>query len=185
MTRLRDLTGKVFSRLTVLGREPGEFKRVMWRVECACGAKKVVAGIDLTTNHTKSCGCWRLEVFSRAGKKTAVANSRKGAAKAAATRTRHGRARRAVYSGTYHSWEAMIQRCTNPKNVAYRHYGEIGVLVCERWRTFDLFLEDMGERPDGLTIDRINPFGNYEPGNCRWADRATQSRNTRRKHAAG
>lgn len=73
----------------------------------------------------------------------------------------------------------MLQRCTNPNDPAYRHYGGRGITVCERWQSFENFLADMGERPEGLTLDRTDNEGNYEPGNCKWATRAQQSANRR------
>lgn len=80
----------------------------------------------------------------------------------------------------YGSWRAMIDRCEQPTNASWRYYGERGVTVCERWReSFDAFFEDMGERPAGMTLDRIDPFGDYEPGNCRWCDLKTQRLNRR------
>jgi hypothetical protein len=81
---------------------------------------------------------------------------------------------------TYLSWDNMIQRCTNPNRPEYSYYGGRGITVCERWRDFTNFLADMGERPEGTSLDRIDGDGNYEPGNCRWADRATQVANRRR-----
>lgn len=91
---------------------------------------------------------------------------------------RHGHTSRGrPASRTYYSWKTMIQRTTNPNAHKYERYGGRGITLCERWRKFDNFLVDMGERPEGLELDRIDGNGNYEPGNCRWADRATQNRN--------
>jgi hypothetical protein len=74
----------------------------------------------------------------------------------------------------------MIQRCTNPKNTNYFRYGAVGVTVCQRWRDFSTFLADMGLRPIGMTIDRIDNDKGYEPGNCHWATYSDQIRNQRR-----
>lgn len=83
------------------------------------------------------------------------------------------------FSSAYHSWASMMQRCTNPKRRSYKHYGGRGITVCLRWRTFENFLADMGDRPDGKTIDRWpDKDGNYEPGNCRWATNSEQARNS-------
>lgn len=87
-------------------------------------------------------------------------------------------------SRTYKSWQMMVQRCTNPKYRSYAYCGAKGVRVCERWKLFANFFEDMGHRPDGLSLDRIDPFGNYEPTNCRWATRQQQDENTRRNSEA-
>lgn len=80
---------------------------------------------------------------------------------------------------TYHSWSAMIQRCTNRNRADYADYGGRGIAVCDRWRSFVYFLADMGERPVGMTLDRIDVNAGYEPSNCRWADKEMQRRNRR------
>ncbi len=80
----------------------------------------------------------------------------------------------------YRSWENMKQRCLNPKHDSYHYYGARSIAVDPRWLSFDNFLADMGERPEGTSIDRIDPHGNYEPSNCRWADAKTQANNKRR-----
>ncbi len=75
------------------------------------------------------------------------------------------------------TWQSMLNRCRNPNAVDYARYGGRGILVCERWLDFQLFLQDMGERPEGRSIDRIDPDGNYEKSNCRWATAKEQSAN--------
>lgn len=87
-------------------------------------------------------------------------------------------------TSTYHTWEGMKQRCLNPNATRYPQYGGVGIKVCEAWLEFKNFYQDMGDRPEGKTLDRINPFGNYEPNNCRWATRKEQQNNQRR-HKTG
>ena len=91
------------------------------------------------------------------------------------SKTRHA----AHGSGAHGSWRKMRERCLNPKCPAYRFYGARGISIDERWLSFENFYRDMGERPPGTSLDRINPLGNYEPGNCRWATWDIQKRNQR------
>jgi hypothetical protein len=90
---------------------------------------------------------------------------------------KHGHGRDDVHSRTYRSWASMKQRCTNPKSHKYENYGGRGITYCASWEGFEKFLEDMGERPEGMTLDRIDPNGNYEPSNCRWLTVKAQQRN--------
>ncbi len=83
------------------------------------------------------------------------------------------------YSRTYTSWKKMLQRCENPRDKRYPEWGGRGIKVCDRWHDYAAFLSDMGERPAGMSIERENNDGDYEPGNCRWASAADQVRNRR------
>ena len=158
--KMKDLTNIKFGRLTVVGFAEIRNHRAHWNVLCECGTRKTVAGNELTSGKTISCGCRKQETRDQ---------------------TVHG------YEGspTYAVWSNMLQRCTNPKNKDFRHYGARGIAVCDSWQTFANFLADMGEKPNGLTIDREDNDGNYEPANCRWATRSQQMQNTRRNQRHG
>lgn len=92
---------------------------------------------------------------------------------------RHGHGRRGRITPEYHTWKNMLTRCRNPRVSDYKHYGGRGIKVCDRWLDFANFLADMGRRPPGLTLNRINNNGNYEPGNCEWTTRKKQNNNRR------
>lgn len=167
-SKVKNIAGQRFGRLSAVEfvglRPTGEFKQAFWRCDCDCGEGTVVSGRDLRAGNTTSCGCRQKEINADIGH----------------TNLRHGQARDTGHSGAYRSYRSMIQRCRDPNCNNWERYGGRGIKVCERWASsFEAFYEDMGARPAGYSIERLDANGAYEPGNCVWLPRFEQSRNTR------
>ena len=165
---MRNCVGERFGRLVVI-KEAGRVHKSLrapmgqrtWLCRCDCGAETVVKDCSLHAGVTKSCGCLHKEIM-------------------AVCMTRHGK----CGSPEYSAYKGMMKRChsENSKNSAeYKNYGGRGIKVCKRWRNRpENFIADMGRKPDGTSLDRINSDGPYSPENCRWATRIQQNRNTSR-----
>lgn len=167
--RHADLSGKTFGRLNVTAfsfsrKTPKGSNLFYWECKCDCGEITIVCSKQLSSGKTRSCGCYQKD-------------------KIVEVSTKHGQR----YTKEYGVWANMLQRCTNPNSSQYEIYGAIGISVCKKWKTFDGFYEDMGECPEGMSLDRINPDGDYTKENCRWACASLQAFNTskRKPNATG
>lgn len=159
----QDLSGRTFNLLTVQSRaENRGDKRAYWNCLCICGQSTIANSHDLKSGHTKSCGCWNIHTR-----------------KVKATTHGHGSSRKEKRNKTYLAWLNMRRRCSVPTAKGYMNYGGRGIKVCDAWHDFESFLRDMGEAPAGMSLERLDVNGNYEPGNCTWASLEDQSNNKR------
>jgi hypothetical protein len=155
---MENLTGNKYGYWTVI-----RFHHVTptyqyyWECKCICGVQKSVLASSLKSGCRKSCGCKKKELQSESLSTHGMSNT-----------------------PTYTSWEHLIARCKNPNSDYFKNYGGRGIDVCDRWLVFENFLRDMGIRPEGTSIDRIDVNGNYTKDNCRWATPFTQGNNTTR-----
>lgn len=159
MKNLKDFSGSQFFRWTVIQENESRGGRRYFLCRCDCGKEASVLLYSLTSGASKSCGCLQKEVASNTGRT-------------------HG------YSDhpLYHTWICMHYRCSDPGYVDYPKYGARGISVCDRWSDFNLFVFDMGDRPDGMTLDRRDNDDGYYLENCRWATAEQQNRNRRNSH---
>lgn len=161
-----DLTGMTFGRLTILGIKFKGSRRQIWDCACSCGQSCITTRRELRAMK-RSCGCLRRDAGREVGLGRKV----------------HGHTVGGHESPTHVTWRSMIERCTYPGAVNFARYGGAGITVCEEWKDFSRFLADVGERPAGTTLDRIDGSLGYAPGNVRWATPLEQARNKRPRGA--
>lgn len=155
--QLVDLKGRRFGRLNVIRRDDNIGSATAWFCECDCGGTVTVRYLSLVRGETKSCGCILSEYMRE-------------------RKTIHGH----YNSRTYHSYHSMKARCLNKKHRQYKDYGGRGIKISKSWvNSFESFLKDMGERPKGKTIDRIDNNKGYNKNNCKWSTRKEQNNNKR------
>lgn len=165
MSKAIALDGQKFNRLTVIRRsERRASTGILWECKCECGNIAIVDSYKLRTGSTKSCGCHNKEAI-------------------AAALYKHGHS--SAKTSTYRSWKEMRQRCLNPNNDKWKWYGGRGIKISKSWDSFEVFLDDMGERPIGKTIDRIDSDGDYCKENCKWSTPKEQALTNRGVFKAG
>lgn len=140
---------------------PSGVRQIRKLCRCECGKEEFVGEYKLRIGHSRSCGCLQSEVTTERSLK-------------------HGHSKRGERSRAYSVWRNIINRCTNPNVASYADYGGRGITICDRWlNSFENFLQDMGEPPEGRTIDRIDNNKGYYRENCAWNTPVQQARNRR------
>lgn len=163
MGLVKDEVGHRYERLLVIARAGSQSHKATWLCLCDCGKTIEVSGDVLRQGHQKSCGCYRKE-------------------DAQMRFTTHGQSNAGGINGkkcsrTYKSWQEMWRRCTIPDHVSYKNYGAKGVTVNPSWSSFEAFYGDMGDRPQGMSLDRIDGSVGYCKENCKWSTRLEQNQN--------
>lgn len=153
-----DMAGQRFGRLEIISQDPEKQRdgRPKWICRCECGTIKSINGKNLRRGLVNSCGCLQSELNKIRSRTHGLAGTPE-----------------------YQIWNAMKGRCENPNDAGYRYYGGRGISVHPRWKFFENFIKDMGPRPDGLTLERVNNYEGYGPDNCKWATREEQANNKR------
>ena len=162
------LPGTTFGRLTIQRKcqqlfNPDGSTYITWVCLCSCGKFTEARTRSLTSGATQSCGCLQKETTTKRS-------------------TIHGKSKRGLVTKTYMVWASMIRRCNNPNAEYYRYYGGRGIKVCPRWHKFENFYADVGDIPRGMSLDRKDNDGDYEPGNWRFATWKEQNNNSRNNH---